>query len=157
MERRAAVFSIKPHLIEAIISGDKRFEFRRVRPALEYGDTVFMYSTSPEMAIVGEFTCGRILEGSPTSLWRKLGKDSGTSRAGLLDYFSDKDTGFAIEIEKPLVWSHPLNLASIREGAPGFHPPQSYRFLSPQDRLTRIIGAHESNGAANRKSKRNVR
>ncbi len=146
MERRAAVFSVKPDFAQALISGAKRFEFRRVRPTLDWGDTVFVYATSPRKAIVGTFMCGRIVEGRPLGLWKKLGRHSGTSRQHFLEYFADTSIAFAIEVTNPSAWSEPLPLARIRRRIPGFHPPQSYRYLVSDDSLNRAINAHTANG-----------
>lgn len=154
MERRAAVFAVRPDLAQALMSGEKRFEFRRVRPTLDYGDTVFVYSTSPEKAIIGTFTCGTIVEGSPLALWRRLGHRSGTSRARFLGYFADTDVAYAIEVMSPAAWREPLSLSTIRHRIPGFHPPQSYRFLLPRESLTRVISSHAANGTSNRNGHR---
>jgi predicted transcriptional regulator len=147
MERRTALFSLKPTFASAILSGEKRFEFRRVRPSLDRGDTIIVYSTAPEMAIVGSFLCGRILEGSPSSLWKSLGSKAGTRRASFDDYFADSEIGYAIEVRKPLAWSNPLSLSAIRERFPKYHPPQSYSYLLPEHSLTRLISQRMPAGA----------
>lgn len=139
MERRTALFSLKPAFASAILSGEKRFEFRRVKPSLDRGDTIIVYSTAPDMAIVGSFVCGRILQGSPSYLWRNLGSKAGTTRASFLDYFADSEVAYAIEVKKPTAWLNPLSLSTIRKRLPAYHPPQSYSFLLPEDSLARLL------------------
>jgi predicted transcriptional regulator len=142
MERRSAVFAVRPTFARALIAGSKRFEFRRVRPALDRGDIIFVYSTSPEKAIVGTFMCGQILEGKPLGLWNRLRNHAGTSRRHFLEYFADADVAFAIEATSPIAWSEPLSLARIRKRLPGFNPPQSYRYILETDSLGQLISAH---------------
>ena len=139
MERRSAVFAIRPALAVALLQGTKQIEFRRVRPALEPGDRVFVYSTSPTQAIVGDFECGKLFEGKPELLWRKFRHNADTPRALFKEYFAECDWGCAIEVVRPIAWDAPLSLAAIRRQIGKFHPPQSYKFLAPRDPLMKLI------------------
>ena len=130
MERKRAVLSVKPRLARALVAGEKRVEFRRARPTFQPGDTIYVYATSPIQAIVGSFICGSISEGTPTKLWRHHADGSEITRAFFRDYFNGSGTAYAIEVRHPKAWTSPLSLDSLRNLIPGFHPPQSYRFLS---------------------------
>ena len=130
MEHRRAIFAVKPHLAEALVRGDKQIEFRRSRPRLEEGDVIYVYATSPVQAIVGRFTCGGVIEGRPTQLWRDYRHASQVTRSFFLGYFNGNDRGFAIPVKDPERLDPPLALDQIQQLIPGFYPPRSYRFLA---------------------------
>ena len=130
MERKRAILAVRSHLAQALVIGEKRVEFRRTRPAFKAGDIIYVYATSPVQAIVGTFTCGSIIEGSPTKLWQDHANTSEITRALFRDYFNGSGKGYAIEVRHPRAWTSPLSLDRLRDLIPGFHPPQSYRFLS---------------------------
>ncbi len=130
MERRHAILAVRPHLAQALVTGEKRIEFRRARPGFTPGDVIYVYAASPIQAIVGSFICGSISEGTPTKLWRHYADRSEITRAFFRDYFNGSGKGYAIEVRHPKAWTSPLSLDSLRDLIPGFHPPQSYRFLS---------------------------
>src|SRR5213594_2461003 len=65
-----ALLSIKPEFVEAILRGEKRYEFRRSifkRPI----DVVVIYATVPVRRVVAEFHVESILRDSPQRLWRR--------------------------------------------------------------------------------------
>ena len=129
MERRRAILAVRPQLAEALVTGEKQVEFRRTRPRFEAGDTIYVYATSPVQAVIGSFTCGSIIEASPTRLWRHYANGSEITRAYFREYFNGTGKGYAIQATSPNLWSSPLTLDTLRQLIPGFHPPQSYRFL----------------------------
>lgn len=48
-----AIFSIHPQFADLILSGEKKFEFRRI-PAKRDIDKILIYATAPVCAVVGE-------------------------------------------------------------------------------------------------------
>jgi predicted transcriptional regulator len=130
MEHRRAILAVKPHLALALVTGEKRFEFRRVHPAFRTGDIIYVYATAPVQAIVGSFTCDRIIEGTPRELWQACEGASEPTRSFLRNYFDGRAKGYAIQVRDPRARTSPLTLDILRELIPGFHPPRSYRFLA---------------------------
>ena len=49
------LLSIKPEFVEKIISGEKKFEFRKSLPKRDGITTVVVYSTMPVGKVIGEF------------------------------------------------------------------------------------------------------
>lgn len=129
MERRYALFAVRPEFAEALVEGRKRFELRRTRPSLRPGDVVYVYATSPVMAVVGSFVCGDVVEGSPTGIWSQVGREAEVSRSRFRAYFQSASRAFAIEVLSPRTLRSPLSLKTLRLAVPGFHPPQSYKFV----------------------------
>ena len=69
------ILSIKPIYANKILSGDKKVEFRK-KKFKKTVDRVYIYSTSPQKAMVGYFTIKNIVEDTPANLWEKF-KDIG--------------------------------------------------------------------------------
>ena len=130
MEHRRAVLAVKPHFAHALVTGEKRFEFRRVHPRFRTGDTIYVYATAPVQAIVGSFTCDGVIEGTLRELWEDYAGASEPTRSFFRNYFDGRSKGYAIQVSHPRTWASPLTLDILRELIPGFHPPQSYRFLA---------------------------
>lgn len=130
MERRYALFAVKPELALALVHGRKRFELRRTRPSLRPGDVIYVYATSPVKAIVGSFTCADVLEGSPTHIWKQVGNEANVTRQRFRDYFQSAQRAFAIEAISPRPLDVPLTLAELQDTVPGFTAPQSYRYVA---------------------------
>jgi predicted transcriptional regulator len=116
--------SIRPDFVEAIIRGEKKFEFRRsifARPV----DVVIVYATVPVQRVVAEFdVCSIISEKLPT-LWKRTHKSAGIGREFFLKYFEGKDYGHAIEIGKVRLYKMPF--CPIEKF--GIRPPQSFVYL----------------------------
>ena len=119
------LISIKPQYVEKILSGEKRYEYRRVLFKKEVS-TVIVYASSPVKRIIGEFEIADILEESPAILWEKTGDYSGVSREEFFKYFSGKSKGFAIKIGKITVYPEAVDPYS---GNTKFFPPQSFRYV----------------------------
>ena len=121
-----ALLSIKPIYVEAIVKGDKRYEFRKTIFRKKNLETVYIYSTAPVKKIVGSFKVGRVIEDYPERLWDHLKRFSGLSYVEFFRYFEGKERGFAIEIESVEEFENPIN---PRDFIPNFVPPQSFYYL----------------------------
>jgi len=124
-----ALLSIKPEYAEKILSGDKEYEFRRRafrNPSSV--DRVIMYASSPIQRIIGFFSIADVVEGRPEELWSRFKDVSGiTERQVFMDYFSEKETGFAIEIAEAVSLEQPVD---PWEHLNEFHPPVSFIYLN---------------------------
>lgn len=119
------ILSIKPQYVQEIISGRKKFEFRKKifkRPV----EKVYVYSSAPICKVVGEFLLGSIISGSPSSVWRKTHDKSGISKNIFERYFEDRAEAFALEIKDFKEYCRPIEGISV---IPNFTPPQSYRYV----------------------------
>ena len=139
MARRSALFAIRPRYAEALTDGRKGVEFRRVRPTLEPGDLVFIYSTGPVRAVIGTFVCGEIVEARVATLWRKYRSIAGVAKQTFEEYFRGLDEGSAIEVAAHSRWERALDIDAIRSRVVGFTPPQSYMFIRQGTPLARLM------------------
>lgn len=120
---KKVLLSIRPEFAEKIISGEKRFEFRKRGFARESVETVVVYSTMPVGRIIGEFTVKRILSGSPSAIWRRTRGSAGISHSRFRDYFAGRDEAYAIEVDEVIAYEKPLD---PRKSAKRFTAPQSF-------------------------------
>ena len=119
------LLSVKPQFAEAILAGDKTFEFRRVifRRRIR---TVVVYASSPTCKVVGEFTIHRVLSSGLEALWKSTRRGSAIDRKYFDRYFRGRSFGYALEVKDVRRYRSPLCLweaFGIR------HPPQSFRYL----------------------------
>lgn len=134
--------SVRPRFAHAILEGTKRVELRRVRPAVEAGDTIVFYETSPTCAVVAKAEIRNVASGSATRLWTAARALSGLNRQEFMLYFEGCRTGFAIEFGDVRVFEHPVTLSTLRRAVPGFAPPQSYHYLRRDRSKDRRLAAY---------------
>jgi predicted transcriptional regulator len=128
--RPATLFlSIKPTFASKILRGAKTIELRRVRPNVTPGDTVLIYSSSPEMALLGSAWVEEILGGAPRDLWSQVKDQAGVSRQEYDEYFSGASMAIGIRLGSVQRLSRPIPLRELRERWPWLRPPQSYRYV----------------------------
>ncbi|MGP6443888.1 ASCH domain-containing protein [Rahnella aceris] len=120
------ILSIKPEYAELILSGEKKYEFRKSIFKNKQVSTVIIYATMPVGKVIGEFEVGDVISLSPTELWDKTKKHAGITHGFFKDYFHKRDKGFAISVKHPKRYSSPLDLDDI---LPGAVAPQSYRYV----------------------------
>lgn len=124
------LLSIKPKYVDKIVSGNKKYEFRKsIFRCSEDIDVVYIYSTSPVKKIVGMFTIENIIKDRPNNLWNKLKKYSGVEEEDFFNYFKNHNIGFAIEIENMELFEKPFD--PFQE-IPSFKAPQSYYYIDEQ-------------------------
>jgi predicted transcriptional regulator len=143
-----------PHL-ERILSGAKTVEFRRRPWSVPAGTTVLLYGSRDRRAIVGSFVVKGTKTGSVEYLWRTHGGQSGLTKAEYLSYFDGASSATAISVSEVRSLPKPLTLAELRRRHPGFHIPQSYRFMGEAELGVVLNGERKhlmSSGTSNARS-----
>ncbi len=133
MPERFLMLSVRPEYSRAIFAGTKTVELRRVRPGVSEGDMILLYETAPTSKLVGEFTVGTVLSGSPRAIWNRVGDQSGLSRTEFRAYYAGAEEAFAILVAKPRHYRPPVSFAELRRRHSGFRPPQSYWYPSERE------------------------
>ena len=116
------IISIKPQFVEKILSGEKKYEFRR-RIYTKEVDKIYIYQTAPDSKIVAYFKPGKIIKDTPENIWKNFKEVSGTTEEHLMDYLHDKDEAYAIEITDLKIFEKSF----IPEG---IKAPQSYKYIN---------------------------
>jgi predicted transcriptional regulator len=121
------VLSIKPIFAERILSGKKRIEIRRKFSTRWVGHRLNLYSSAPEMSLVGEATISGVITGTPTEIWERFGTEIGCSKEEFLGYVKGASQIYAIELAEVRRYRSPISLAQMSFLArETLCPPQSY-------------------------------
>jgi len=121
------LLSIKPEYAAKILSGEKRFEFRKAIFKDPKVQTVVIYATMPIGKVIGEFDIGAVHSARPDALWRKTREFSGITRKFFDQYFWGRETAYAIEVKAVRKYRTPVDLGSL---VPHGSPPQSFFYLA---------------------------
>lgn len=122
-----AMLSIKPEYVAKILSGEKRYEFRRRVFSRKDVDAIVIYSTKPESSVVAEVGVVRIISGTPQEVWNRTERSSGISRPKFMSYFAGVEEAYAIELGAVDVFEPPLSLSEYSPAVK--RPPQSFVYL----------------------------
>lgn len=125
---RDVVLSIRPRYTTRIMSGEKTVELRRRFPAsAPKGTIAYIYSTSPERAMVGVAEIAGVRKLDVEDIWRRYADVAFIERPDFDRYFEGLDKGFALEFTNVRPFENPLTLSDLRERF-GFEPPQSFLY-----------------------------
>lgn len=122
----AWLISIRPRFVKDIFSGMKSVELRRQRIQAKPGDLLFVYETSPVMAIMGFVVVVAVETRQVNSLWPRVRSYSGVTRREYAEYFTGVDQASAIHLAQPTLLDEPIVLSNMREVSPAFHPPRTW-------------------------------
>ncbi len=118
--------SVKPKYVSKIISGEKKFEFRK-KIFKKKIEKVYIYSSSPQKQIVGYFEIKHIIKDCPNKLWEMTKGKAGISKEDFDDYYKDRDCGYAIEIKK---FQELTEYLSPYDYYSNFKAPQSFSYFN---------------------------
>lgn len=118
------LLSINPEYSSKILNGTKKFEYRR-QIAKKIVDEIIIYSTSPEMKIVGSVKVMGVIKGTPAELWEKTEKYAGICRENYFSYFEGKETAYAYKLDDVNLFSPPKSLEDYNIKT----APQSFIYL----------------------------
>ncbi|NID05108.1 ASCH domain-containing protein [Luteibacter jiangsuensis] len=122
------LLSIHPEHADKILSGEKRFEFRKSifkNPAVT---RVLIYATMPVGKVIGDFEIGGVIDGRPTKVWESTKAHAGISREFFRSYFNGRERAVAIEVRNPRRFESPRGLDEVERGMVA---PQSFRYVDP--------------------------
>jgi predicted transcriptional regulator len=106
------LLSINPQHVDNILSGQKQFEFRKVRCKAGV-DKIVIYATSPVMRIVGEADVLEIIEDKLDAVWDITSELAGISRAFYDRYYQGKEKAVAYRLGKVKKYKKPLLLSEL--------------------------------------------
>ncbi|MFL6623631.1 MAG: ASCH domain-containing protein [Sulfurifustis sp.] len=137
---RALLLSVRPKYAEKLLRGEKRVELRRTRPKVSRGDLVLIYESSPTMALVGYGIVNKVMSSASANLlWPRVRNRAGIVRKEFDWYFSGATRVFAIEFSEIKTLREPVWLNKLRRLWNGFHPPQTYRYVS-REQMNLVFG-----------------
>ncbi len=142
MKSDTIIISIHPVFVEKILSGEKKYEFRKHFPKdVKY---MLVYTTSPIKKITALVEIDSVIIDTPDAVWRKTKKQAGVSKAFFDLYYRNKQIAYAAKFKKVLKPSTPFlikDLNGIKRA------PQSYIYLKEplKNILSRIPSFRQQN------------
>ena len=91
------LLSIKPEFVEKIIRGEKKYEYRK-----------------------------RIFKKHVEKIWLETSKYSGVEKDFFMEYFRNKDKGYALKISEVTTFDEPID---PKEKFDNFITPQSFKYI----------------------------
>lgn len=126
---KTALMSIHEEYALQIFAKTKKFEFRRRAPRLDTPFRILIYVPG-RRKLAGEAHVWTIIQGAPSTVWRKTRKNAGISKAAFDAYFAGRDVAYALALRKVTEYQEQASLESLRQTVPGgFHPPQYLQWL----------------------------
>jgi predicted transcriptional regulator len=118
------LMSIKPEYVNKILSGQKRFEFRKRQCAKEI-DTIIIYETAPIQLVVAEVEVVQIIKNSPQQLWEQTKNLAGVEKNFFNQYYYGANIAIAYELGNVTRYDPPRTLEDygIKKA------PQSYVYI----------------------------
>jgi len=119
------LLSIKPKYAKMILSGEKRYEFRRTifkKPGIK---KVVIYASSPVSKVIGEFEIDDILSLNIGELWFLTMEYAGIDKEYYDRYFSGKEVGHAIKVKKTKEYPEHKDLREFNVK----YAPQSFVYI----------------------------
>ncbi len=119
------LLSIKPRFADLIFSGEKRYEFRKSIFRRSDVKSVVVYASHPISKAIGEFEIETVIEDDLERLWEATRAFAGISEEFFFDYFSNRETGYAIKVKSYTVYEEPYCIRTVL----GMTPPQSFAYI----------------------------
>lgn len=93
--------------------------------AKRHVDRILIYSTSPEMKVVGSVSVLGVLKDTPKKLWQKTKDFSGISHGKYMEYFSKREFAYAYQLGEVKKFNKAKNLSDYGISA----APQSFVYV----------------------------
>lgn len=122
-EDKNIILSIRPIFAEKILSGEKKYEYRK-RLCAKKVSKIYIYETAPVKKITGEVEVIKKLKMKKEKLWKQTQKSSGISKEFYGKYFEKQEYACAYELGESKKYSDPVTLESIGVN----YIPQSFAY-----------------------------
>ena len=133
------LMSIKPKFSRLIFSGQKKYELRKTPIKNERDRLVIVYESAPTKAIVCAFRIKKTLKQSPTALWNILRHEIGISKGEFFRYFKERDWGYALKIDHPVLFKRRIPLEELRTQNSAWRPPQNFQYLREDSEIFNLL------------------
>jgi predicted transcriptional regulator len=136
MKTDTIILSIHPSHIEKILSGEKRYEYRKRIPTdIRY---IVVYATAPIKMIVAFIEIDSVIKGNPKEVWDKTKNYAGISQDFFMHYFANCQDSYAIKFKTVHKLLCPKSLTDLSAGVCA---PQCYMYIKESiNELYSILG-----------------
>ena len=118
------LLSIKPEYVDKIVSGKKKYEFRKFR-CREGIDTIVIYATAPIKRVIGEVALVDIIEGDVEYVWRKTRDFGGILEKDYMAYYKGRKGAIAYQLGEVTLYDKPMELKDLGLD----YVPQSFAYI----------------------------
>ena len=125
LEKKNIVLPIKPDFAYAILSGKKKYEYRK-RLCKKDVNKIYIYATAPVKMIIGEVRVIDKMSLDKAKLWEKTQMYSGITKKFYDQYFEFQGCAGAYRLGEVIQYKIPVTLESIGIE----YVPQSYIYVS---------------------------
>lgn len=125
----AVLLSVRPRYAHALLAGTKTAEVRRRFPHQPRGTILYLYSSTPERAVLGTVQLEAIDRPNANRVWHLYRDQIGIEEAALSDYLADLDSAAILRVNNVRRWRHSVPLRDLRLRL-GIEPSQSFRYLT---------------------------
>lgn len=107
------LMSINPQYVEQILSGKKKYEYRKVKAQKKNIDKIIIYSTYPVMKVVAEVDINDVLEDNVKEIWNITKEHSGITEEFYNKYYENKENAIAYKLGMVKKYEQPKSLEEI--------------------------------------------
>lgn len=111
---RSVLLSVRPRFARALLDGSKTVEVRRRFPILERGIRLFVYSSSPDRAVLGTVIVSETSRIPADEVWDRYKRHIAIEREPLREYLEGAPHSVVLEVVEPQRWATPVRLATLR-------------------------------------------
>lgn len=124
-KNKTIILSIHPKHIEKILSGEKRYEYRKRIPLdVNY---LIVYATAPTKKIVALIEVDMVMKDTPQNIWDVTRDESGVSYEFFMKYFNEVSTAYAIKFRNVYKLPSPIDITVIDNVKSA---PQAYIYVN---------------------------
>ena len=103
--------SVKPQYVNKILSGEKKYEYRRVIFRNQTIKHLLIYASYPIQRVVAECEIKSIEEGSLEEVWERTNQFGGITKEQFTNYFKGRVKAYAICLENMTIFKEPKELS----------------------------------------------
>ena len=131
---RPLLIALKPCYADLVFKGIKKVELRRRIVSQIKDHEVFIYVSNPSMELRGGFRVGEVWHGTPKDVWQMISHIEDVDKQVFDAYFEGQCTAYALEIKDVWEYKVPVGLSRLRNSFDNFVVPQSWRYLTTEER-----------------------
>lgn len=121
--------AVNPKYSRAILSGEKRVEFRRNGVPSDI-KTIVLYSTKPDQKILGYCDVKGCIVDAPDKLWQNYGKFGFITRRDFKKYYNGYEVGKCFILDNPKKFCNPIPINRCKTLSTA---PQSFAYLEKNE------------------------
>ncbi len=118
------LLSIKPEYVNKIVSGEKKYEFRKFH-CREDVDTIVIYATAPVKQVIGEVSITAVIEDAVDEVWKQTQPEGGITEKSFREYYKNKQVAVAYQLGEVTQYDKPISLSEVGLS----YVPQSFAYI----------------------------